>query len=133
MNLFEKFLDLTNEIGIERDDLVILDEDNENFKLVTFGEKIDDSIIYNVALVFYDDDDSVEIYVRKPIENYDELTLLRNINEQNASFSGISFYVEENLLNAQSVCRSNNNPVTVIQQLVQTMETAKEVFPEIEV
>lgn len=129
MSLLGKFLELSEEIGVESGDLIV--ENGEGFDLVTFGESVGDGVIYNAALVFYDDDDSAEIYIRKPIETQDEIALLRKLNELNAAYCGISFFVDEGLLNAKSYCRADGNAITVMRQLVQNMEIAKEEFPQL--
>ena len=63
MKLLEQFYKYTSSQGIDKKD--IYEKSAEDFTVVSFPEEGEKDCVYNIVLVFYDNDDDVEIYVRK--------------------------------------------------------------------
>ena len=129
MSLISDFYSYVQKVGISKDD--IHEEQGKGFQLVSFGEEGERDVIYNVALLLYDDNDSVEIYIRKAIHEGDELTVLRKLNAMNQEYCGVAFFKEDGLVSIKSYCKTGGNIEIAFRQLVQNMQTAKTEFPKI--
>ena len=90
MNLVEAFYRYTEKLEINKEN--IHEEKGEGFTLLSFGEQGEPNIIYYVILLMYDDNDAVEVYIRKNVEKDDELSVLQQLNRMNAEYCGMSFF-----------------------------------------
>lgn len=126
MNLFDQFLKFTEEQGINPDD--IYKEQREDFSIVSFGEQGEPDAIYNITLVFYKDNDLVEISVRKLIDTEDMFDILKRVNELNADYMGVSFFVENSLISVKTVCNAKGDIEVVLKTMVQNMQIASTEF-----
>lgn len=129
MSLVNDFYKYTDQIGISKDD--IYKETGDGFTLISFGEEVEQGSVFNVALVIYDNDDSVEVYIRKQINCTDELGLLRKLNNMNAEYCGASFFTENNVVSIKSYCKTNGNLDIALAQMIQNMQVAKEEFTKL--
>ena len=83
MSLLNNFYEYIEQLGIKKDDLY--SEKGDDFTVVTFGEEVEQGVLYNVGLVFYESEENVEVYIRKTIKDYDLFSVLKKINELNAA------------------------------------------------
>ena len=70
MNTLKAFYDYATSQGIDKN--AIYEKKGDGFVVISFPERGEKDCIYNIAIVFYENDDDVEIYVRKPIKDFDE-------------------------------------------------------------
>ena len=99
LSLLNQFYEYVSAQGISKEN--IDEQKGDGFTLVSFGEEGEKGVIYNVAIVFYKDD-SVEVYIRKNISDYDEVKVLKAMNSLNAEYKGATFYVENSILSLKS-------------------------------
>lgn len=126
MRLLQDFMDFAIEQGVNTED--IYQDSGENYEILSFGEQAEDETIYNVTLVFYEDENTVEIYIRKQIDDTNLFEVLQKINALNAEYIGISFFVDDNIISCKSVSYSNGNVENVIRQMVENMQVASAEF-----
>ena len=107
---------------------LIYEEKGEGFVVVSFPEKDDMSNVYDIAIVFYDNNDDIEIYVRKPIKDYDELTLLRKINTLNCEYSAATFLVDNNMLTVKSHISSQGKLKRILAEMLLDVQLAQKEF-----
>lgn len=129
MNLVEAFYEYAEKLGVSKED--IIKEKGDGFTMLSFGEQGEPNVIYYVILLMYDDNDAVEIYIRKAIETEDELSTLQQLNRWNAEYCGMSFFKQENAVNVKIYCKTAGDLNVVLQYLVQGMDVAKTEFPNI--
>lgn len=79
-------------------------------------------------LVIYDDNDVVEIYVRKAINTENVLDVLSRVNNLNAEYMGVSFFVGDNVINLKSACSTSGDIEVALKKMVNNMQIAKETF-----
>ena len=127
--MLNQFFEYVAQLGISKDELYC--EKGENFTVVTFGEEGEKNVLYNVGLVFYDDNNFVELYIRKSISDYDLFEVLKNINELNAQYCGVTFLVDEDLLTIKSCCKAEGKLEIVLKEMLQNMQIAKSEFIKI--
>lgn len=77
MSLLQEFYDNIEKLGISRE--AIQEEKDEECTLLTFFVENEQEIPYNIALIFYQDENA-EIYIRSLLQNYDLLETLKKIN-----------------------------------------------------
>ena len=128
MKLFNDFLKFSQEQGISLED--IYQEKGDEYSMVSFGEQGKEDVIYNVTLVFYNDDVSAEIYIRKQIDTEDLLSVLQQINRLNSEYSGMTFFLDDGILSLKSLCLADGDIETVLYQMVQNIEIAEIEFVE---
>ena len=129
MNLVEAFYRYTEKLEINKEN--IHEEKGEGFTLLSFGEQGEPNIIYYVIMLMYDDNDAVEVYIRKNVEKDDELSVLQQLNRMNAEYCGMSFFKQENAVNVKIYCKTGGKLEVVLERLVQGMDVAKTEFPNI--
>lgn len=125
MSNYNNFLKFAEEQGININDMY--KEKGDTYNIVSFGEETDDGI-YNVTLVIYNDDDMVEIYVRKAINTDNVLEVLSKTNNLNAEYMGVSFFVGDNVINLKSACSTHGDIEVALKKMVNNMQIAKETF-----
>lgn len=126
MELLNKFFDYAAQLGISKEDLYY--EKGENLAVVTFGEEGEQGVLYNVGLVFYDDETKVEVYIRKLLHEYDLFDVLQKANSLNAEYCGVSFFVDDDMLTLKSCCKANGELAIVLKEMLQNMKIAKTEF-----
>ena len=84
MSLLQDFIEVSKEQGINTADLY--QEQGDGFSIVSFGESGERNIIYNIALVFYDNNDDVEVFIRKQINDDEIVKVFNQVNNLNALF-----------------------------------------------
>lgn len=77
MSLLQEFYDNIEKLGISRE--AIQEEKDEECTLLTFFVENEQEMSYNIALIFYQDENA-EIYIRSLLQNYDLLETLKKIN-----------------------------------------------------
>ena len=110
---------------------LIHEEKGDGFVVVSFPDGDDNGNIYDIAVVFYDNNDDTEIYVRKPVKNYDELTLLRKINALNCEYSDVTFLVDNNMLTIKSHISSQGKLKNILIKMLSDVQLAQEEFVKI--
>ena len=123
------FYDYVTSQGIDKN--AIYEEKGEGFVVVSFPERGEKDCIYNIAIVFYENDNDVEIYVRKPIKDFDELTLLRKLNSLNCEYTDVTFLVDENMLTIKSHLLSQGKLENVLIKMVSDVQLAQTEFVKI--
>ena len=98
------------------------------FVVISFSEKGEENRIYNIAIVFYENDNDVEIYVRKSIKDFDELTLLRKLNALNCEYTDVTFFVDDNMLGVKSYLSSQGKLENVLIKMVSDVQLAQTEF-----
>lgn len=79
MHLLKDFYNYVENHGMDRER--IYEDQGEGMSLVSFSEQGEENCVYNVALIFYDNDIDVEVYIRKELKKYNEYDLLKQLNE----------------------------------------------------
>lgn len=129
LNMLQAFYDYIISQGI--DQKTIYEDKGEGFTVVSFPERGEKDCMYNIAIVFYENDKDVEIYIRKPIKEFDELTLLRKLNILNCEFSDATFLVDDNMLTVKSHLLSQGKIENVLVKLVTNMQLAQAEFAKL--
>ena len=129
MSLLQDFIKVSKEEGINADDLY--QEQGEGFSIVSFGEMGEKDIIYNIAMVFYDNNDDVEVFIRKQINDDEIVKVFNQVNNLNAEYRGVTFYLEDKIIVLKSYVQVNGSIEIALKQLVGCMQIAQDVFPEI--
>ena len=118
-------------VSQEIDKNAIYEERGEGFVVVSFPERGEKDCIYNIAIVFYENENDVEIYVRKPIKDFDELTLLRKLNTLNCEYTDVTFFVDDNMLTVKSYLSSQGKLENVLIKMVSDVQLAQTEFVRI--
>jgi len=127
-NMLKKFYDYVDSIGIDKTQ--IYEEKGDGFTLVSFAEEGEANEIYNLALIFYEDE-SLEVYVRKPINDFDEFSVLKKLNELNAEYRSVTFFIDDNMLSLKSYCTTGGDIKVALKEMVQDMQLAQKEFKNI--
>lgn len=118
-------------VSQEIDKNAIYEERGDGFVVVSFPERGEKDCIYNIAIVFYENDNDVEIYVRKSIKDFDELTLLRKLNALNCEYTDVTFFVDDNMLTVKSYLSSQGKLENVLIKMVSDVQLAQTEFVRI--
>lgn len=118
-------------VSQEIDKNAIHEERGDGFVVVSFPERGEKDCIYNIAIVFYENENDVEIYVRKPIKDFDELTLLRKLNTLNCKYGDVTFLVDDNMLTVKSYLSSQGKLKNVLIKMVSDVQLAQTEFVRI--
>lgn len=129
MSLVNKFIEFSKKQGIKTEDLY--QEQGDGFSVISFYENGEPDIVYNIALVFYDNNDDVEIYIRKQINDTDIVKVFNYVNNLNAEYRGVTFFLEDGLVVLKTYIQVNGDIIKVLRQIVDGMQIASEVFPKI--
>lgn len=130
MNTLKAFYDYALSQGIDKK--AIYEEKGDGFVVISFPEKGDNDCLYNIAIVFYENDDDVEIYVRKPIKGFEELALLRKLNALNCEYTDVTFLIDDNMLTIKSFLSSQGKVENVLIKMVADVQLAQTEFVEIQ-
>lgn len=122
MILLKKFYEYTESAGFGKED--IQEEKGDDFTLVSFFEEGEVGILYNVALVFYDDENA-EVYIRKHLQNVDLFSVLQRINELNERYCGVAFLISDNMLTVKSYVKTNGDLELLLKEIVHNMKLAQ--------
>lgn len=118
-------------VSQEIDKNAIYEERGDGFVVVSFPERGEKDCIYNIAIVFYENENDMEIYVRKPIKDFDELTLLRKLNALNCEYTDVTFFVDDNMLTVKSYLSSQGKLENVLIKMVSDVQLAQTEFVRI--
>lgn len=129
MNTLKAFYDYALSQGIDKN--AIYEEKGDGFVVISFPERGEKDCIYNIAIVFYENDDDVEIYVRKPIKHFDELALLRKLNALNCEYTDVTFLIDDNMLTVKSFLSSQGKIENVLIKMVADVQLAQAEFVKI--
>ena len=125
MSLLQEFYDNIEKLGISRE--AIQEEKDEECTLLTFFVENEQEMPYNIALIFYQDENA-EIYIRSLLQNYDLLETLKKINTLNGEYCGITFLLANDMLTVKSYCKENSDIEFLFLELKQDLEIAQEEF-----
>ena len=125
MSLLQEFYDDIEKLGISRE--AIQEEKDEECTLLTFFVENEQEIPYNIALIFYQDENA-EIYIRSLLQNYDLLETLKKINTLNGEYCGVTFLLANDMLTVKSYCKENSDIEFLFLELKQDLEIAQEEF-----
>ncbi|MFW5670124.1 MAG: hypothetical protein ACOCM4_12965 [Acetivibrio ethanolgignens] len=129
MKTLKAFYDYATSQGIDKN--AIYEEKGDGFVVISFPERGEKDCIYNIAIVFYENDDDVEIYVRKPISNYDEYKLLKRLNVLNCEYTDVTFFIDDDMLSLKSFLSSQGDVEKVLIKMVADVQLAQEEFVKI--
>ncbi len=129
MNTLKAFYDYATSQGIDKN--AIYEKKGDGFVVISFPERGEKGCIYNIAIVFYENDDDVEIYVRKPIKDFDELTLLRKLNALNCEYTDVTFLIDDNMLTVKSFLSSQGKLENVLIKMAADVQLAQAEFAKI--
>jgi hypothetical protein len=129
MGLLQDFLNVAREQGINVKNMH--QEKGNGFTVVSFGEQGECNVVYNIALVFYDNNDDVEIFVRKRINDDNIVQVFNQVNNLNAEYRGVTFYLENGVIVLKSYIQVKGNVRSVLEQMVNQKQTAIEEFSKI--
>ena len=129
MSILNALYDYVTSQGIDKK--AIYEEKGDGFVVISFPEKGEKDCIYNIAIVFYENNDDVEIYVRKPIKDFDELTLLRKLNVLNCEYTDVTFLIDDNMLTVKSFLSSQGDIKKVLIKMVADVQLAQAEFVKI--
>lgn len=125
MSLLNQFYEYVESQGINKEN--IDEQKGDRFTLVSFGEEGEKGTIYNIAIVFYDDD-SVEVYIRKHIAEYDISDVLKSLNNLNTEYRGATFFIENDILTLKSYIKTDGKIDVVLAEMVRDMQLAQSEF-----
>lgn len=128
MTLLQKFYEYTEKAGFKKED--IFEEKDDEYTLLSFFENGENGDVYNVALVFYEDENA-EVYIRKSIEKMDVLTILSRINELNCQYCGVTFLFSDDMIAVKSYCNAEGKIEKLLREMVQNMKLAQREFRKI--
>ncbi|MCB7101311.1 hypothetical protein LIZ62_13865 [Fusicatenibacter saccharivorans] len=123
--MLQEFYDNIEKLGISRE--AIQEEKDEECTLLTFFVENEQEIPYNIALIFYQDENA-EIYIRSLLQNYDLLETLKKINTLNGEYCGVTFLLANDMLTVKSYCKENSDIEFLFLELKQDLEIAQEEF-----
>ena len=126
LKILDDFYNYVESQGIDKN--AIYEEKGDGFVVISFSEKGEENRIYNIAIVFYENDNDVEIYVRKSIKDFDELTLLRKLNALNCEYTDVTFFVDDNMLGVKSYLSSQGKLENVLIKMVSDVQLAQTEF-----
>lgn len=126
MSLIDDFLKFAKEQEINQEDIFM--EKGDNYTIASFGEQGEEDVVYNITLILYSDNSTVEIYIRKQIDSTNLFEILQETNRLNAEYMGISFFVENNIISTKSVCETEGNIEIALKLMVQNMQVAATEF-----
>lgn len=129
LSTLKAFYDYAASQGIDKN--AIYEEKGNGFIVISFPERGEKNCIYNIAIVFYENDNDVEIYVRKPIKDFDELSLLRKLNALNCEYTDVTFLVDDNMLTVKTHLLSQGKLENVLIKMVANMQLAQTEFVKI--
>lgn len=129
LKILNDFYNYVASQGIDKK--AIYEEKGDGFVVVSFPERGEKDGIYNIAIVFYENESDVEIYVRKPIKDFDELTLLRKLNALNCEYTDVTFFVDDNMLTVKSYLSSRGKLENVLIKMVSDVQLAQTEFVRI--
>lgn len=129
MNTLKAFYDYATSQGIDKN--AIYEKKGDGFVVISFPERGEKDCIYNIAIVFYENNDDVEIYVRKPIKDFDELTLLRKLNALNCEYTDVTFLIDDNMLTVKSFLSSQGKLENVLIKMAADVQLAQTEFAKI--
>lgn len=120
-------------VSQEIDKNAIDEERGDGFVVVSFPERGEKDCIYIISIVFYENENDVEIYVRKPIKDFDELTLLRKLNTLNCNYTDadVTFFVDDNMLTVKSHLSSQGKLKNVLIKMISDVQLAQTEFVRI--
>lgn len=126
MSLIDDFLKFAKEQEINQEDIFM--EKGDNYTIASFGEQGEEDVVYNITLILYSNNSTVEIYIRKQIDSTNLFEILQETNRLNAEYMGISFFVENNIISTKSVCETEGNIEIALKLMVQNMQVAATEF-----
>lgn len=129
LSILKAFYDYVTSRGIDKN--AIYEEKGDGFVVISFPERGEKDCIYNIAIVFYENDDDVEIYVRKPIGDYNELALLKKLNALNCEYTDVTFLIDDNMLTVKSFLSSQGNVDKILIKMVADVQLAQNEFAKI--
>lgn len=129
LSILKAFYDYVTSQGIDKN--AIYEEKGDGFVVISFPERGEKDCIYNIAIVFYENDDDVEIYVRKPLDNYDEISLLKKLNALNCEYTDVTFLIDDNMLTVKSFLSSQGNVDKILIKMVADVQLAQKEFAKI--
>lgn len=133
MSLITEFKNTATELGINTEDFY--EEKGNGYTILSFSEigekKLMKTIPYNVALVFYSNDNEIEIFVRKKINNKNMIQVFNQVNNLNAEYRGIAFYLENESVVLKSYVQTEGNIEKLLKQMVSCVDVAKEEFVKV--
>lgn len=130
MHLLKDFYNYVENHGMDRER--IYEDQGEGMSLVSFSELGEENCVYNVALIFYDNDIDVEVYIRKELKKYNEYDLLKQLNELNANYRGITFFIDDKMLTVKSYCMVDGQLECVLKELAADMQVARKEFGKLD-
>ena len=86
---------------------------------------------WSVSLVFYDNNDDVELFIRKQIDDSKVVKVFNQVNNLNVEYRGMSFYLEDSIIVLKSYLQANGNVENVLRHMVGCMQVATEEFSKI--
>ncbi|BFK63172.1 hypothetical protein I260019D6_24810 [Dorea longicatena] len=130
MHLLKDFYNYVENHGMDRER--IYEDQGEGMSLVSFSEQGEENCVYNVALIFYDNDIDVEVYIRKELKKYNEYDLLKQLNELNANYRGITFFIDDKMLTVKSYCMVDGQLECALNELAADMQVARKEFGKLD-
>lgn len=129
MKILDDFYAYVVSQGIDKN--AIDEKRGDGCVVVSFPERGEKDCIYIISIAFYENENDVEIYVRKPIKDFDELTLLRKLNTLNCKYEDVTFLVDDNMLTVKSYLSSQGKLGNVLIKMVSDVQLAQTEFVRI--
>lgn len=126
MNLVKDFFSFAEAQDINKEDIFM--QKGDQYTIVSFGEEAEHDVVYNITLVLYDNDSTVEIYIRKYIDTSNLLEVLEKTNKLNAEYLGVSFFVEDSIISTKAVCEVEGDIEIALRVMVKNMQIAATEF-----
>lgn len=124
MSLIKDLHKELNNLGVFEESIYESKEDG--YTMVVFNE-IDEGTRYNIMFAVMSDNNRVEVYVRKRIKV--ESDTLEKVNDLNANYSGITFFVDRpDILSVKTLCFTDGDIKVAMVNMLSCLNTATEEF-----
>ena len=131
MSLVDSFKEFMESNGMDISDIYEEHVDELGCTILSFGEEAESGDIYNLCLVFFDDNSIVEIDVRMQYSASNMLKLYDKLNSLNIDYSGISFIYDAGIVATKTAVPSVLGIEHILKTLADNIEIAEKEFPQI--
>ena len=122
------FVSFMESAGVSRDNLYISDNDSE-FDTVGFIDADNNGNTYDVTILIDRNNSNAAIYIKRELKKYNEINVLKFINELNKYFVNGCFYCEDKgktLVYRNDIQNLNGDVGVLVGYVVNSIERCKE-------
>ena len=122
------FVSFMESAGVSRNNLYISDNDSE-FDIVGFIDADNNGNTYDVTILIDRNNSNAAIYIKRELKKYNEINVLKFINELNKYFVNGCFYCEDKgktLVYRNGIQNLNSDVDVLVGYVVNSIERCKE-------